>query len=801
MKPLSIIVFALFLLFQKQASAQDNFWVGLEQALDVRPYAGKNFRFSAAMKTDGSPALLALLSALVEKEGGQWGFFEHMGNRPVYSSLWNTYSIEGKIDSGALALKLGITCMGNGTCFYDAVQVQVETAAGVWQTLPLVNGTFNQQKTATKAPEGWTIAQPSPYYAFGGAAEDPFEGSGALSITGIGVEDDGSIAAMKTMAYVRQHYTKTEHSVPMRDGTKLFTAVYTPKNASEASRYPVMLHRTPYSVGPYGTDQYSFYVAPNETMLKEGYIFVHQDVRGRYMSEGVWTNMTPHINNKKSTTDVDESTDTWDTIDWLLKNISFHNGKVGQWGISYPGFYATAGSIDAHPALKAVSPQAPVADLFFDDFHHNGAFTQAYFWNLPLFGTYKNKPVKEQWFQYFERGTPDSYDFYRRNGTLKQLGEKYYRTNFLWNEMVAHPNYDTFWKSRRIVDHLTNLKPAYLIVGGWFDAEDLYGPLVTYKTIEKNNPSVYNTLVMGPFGHGDWAREKGAHKHHQLYFGDSISTFFQRTIEAPFFRHFLKGDADGRTGLPEAYLYNTGTKEWKQYERWPLKTTEKKNLFFHKGGKLSFSAPKDPSYSEYISNPDKPVPYTMDVQGSFNITPRNYMSEDQRFAASRPDVLVFETEPLTEDITLGGEVMAHLKVSSTGTDADWVVKLIDVYPGNEPNTPHTPKGVTLAGYQQMVRSEVMRSRYREGFEKAVPLTPGKVTAITFPLQDVLHTFKKGHRIMIQVQSSWYPLIDLNPQTFVPNIYKAEKKDFTKAVHRVHHSVTAPSYIAVEVVKD
>jgi uncharacterized protein len=526
-------------------------------------------------------------------------------------------------------------------------------------------------------------------------------------------------------------------------------------------------------------------------------------VRGRYMSEGVWTNMTPHIPDKKSNKDVDESSDTYDVIEWLLKSVQYHNGRVGQWGISYPGFYTSAGSIDAHPALKAVSPQAPIADFFWDDFHHNGVFTQGYFWNFPLFGTHPPKPMADDWWRFFDQPTPDGYDFYRRGGTLKALGDKYYKNNFLWNEVTEHPNYDAFWQSRRIVKHLRNVKPAYLVVGGWFDAEDLYGALTTYKEIEKNNPGAYNVITMGPFGHGDWSNERGHHKHHQLYWGDSIATFYQREIEAKFFHHFLKGSSDGKTGLPDAYMFNTGRKQYEQFTQWPPAAAVKKTLFFEAGEKLSFNMPSAGSansYSEYVSDPNKPVPYTMDVAGSFDITPRNYMSEDQRFAASRPDVLVFETDTLTEDITLGGEIMANLFVSTTGTDADWVVKLIDVYPGNEPNSPHTDKGVTLAGYQHMVRSEIMRSRFRNSFEKPEPMIPGKVTPINFRLQDVLHTFKKGHRIMVQVQSTWFPAFDRNPQKFVPNIYKADAKDFIKATHRVYHSVKQPSSLVVQVLE-
>lgn len=790
-----LIIFLFPLVFK--AAAQDN-WIGLQQTVDVKAYAGKPFRYTALAKTDGSGALLALVGAQVLKANGQGGYFNHGGDQPVASAGWTKRTLEGRLDSGAATLNIGVACMGNGTCSFDALQVEVQTAPGQWQRLMLANAGFETAKGVNSLPEGWTIAKPSPNFVVSVSGGDAYEGSRALTLIGAGTEDDGSIAFLKGSAYVRAHYTKQEFQIPMRDGVKLFAAVYTPKDATATKSYPIVMQRTPYSVGPYGKEVYPFYIGP-DPMVKEGYIFVHQDVRGRYKSEGVWTNMTPHIAHKKSGA-VDESTDTWDTIDWLLKNVQHHNGRVGQWGISYPGFYTSAGSIDAHPALKAVSPQAPVADFWFDDFHHNGAFTLGYFWNLPIFGSFKNKPSEQDWYTQFERGTQDSYDFYRRGGTLKQLGEKYYTDNFLWQQLVAHPNYDTFWQTRRIVDHLKNLKPAYLVVGGWFDAEDVYGALTTYKAIEKNNPAVTNSIVMGPFGHGDWARETGHHMHHQLYFGDSISTFFQRNIEARFFAHHLKNDSRGAPVLPEAYMFNTGTKAWQTFTAWPSEKVAKQRLYLGSDETLSFRPQKGTAFSEYVSDPKKPVPYTMDIAGSFQITPRNYMSEDQRFAARRPDVLVFETDTLTEDVTLGGEITVRLHVSTTGTDADWVVKLIDVYPGNEPNTPYTPKGVSLSGYQMLLRSEALRSRWRNSFEKGEPMVPGKVTPITFRLQDVLHTFKRGHRIMVQVQSSWFPLIDLNPQTFVPNIYKAEPGDFIKATQRVYHSAAAPSYLEVDVLK-
>ncbi|WP_247236328.1 CocE/NonD family hydrolase [Telluribacter sp. SYSU D00476] len=603
-------------------------------------------------------------------------------------------------------------------------------------------------------------------------------------------------------AYIRENYTKAEYSIPMRDGIKLFTIVYTPKDASAGTKYPFLMQRTCYSVAPYGPDKYPVRLGPSPHLMREKYIFVYQDVRGRYMSEGVWTNMTPHIPNKKGKNEVDEASDTYDTIEWLLKNVPNNNGRVGQWGISYPGFYTTASSLSEHPALKASSPQAPIADFFFDDFHHNGVFTQGYYLTFPVFGIQHPQPTAQDWFSdEFIQPKPDGYTFNLNMGPLKNFNQ-YYKDNFFWQETINHPNYDEFWQKRNILPHLKGVKHAYMTVGGWFDAEDLYGPLTTYKTIEKNNPNIYNTLVMGPFGHGRWSRETGHTLHNDIYFGDSVATFYQRNIEQVFFNHFLKGAGDGKTGLPEAYLFDTGTKQWKQYEKWPVAQAKKQRLYFQPGGRLGFNSPTSRnSFSSYISDPLKPVPYTEDFQQMTGFTPFNYMSEDQRFASTRTDVLVFQTDVLTEDLTLGGEIMAQLKISTTGSDADFFVKLIDVYPDTVQNHAYlTDKEVVLAGYQQMVRSEIMRARFRNSFSKPEPLKPEQITDINFRLQDVLHTFKKGHRIMVQVQSTAFPLFDRNPQKYVENIYKAEASDFTKATHRVYHQSDAASSLVVEVLE-
>jgi uncharacterized protein len=619
------------------------------------------------------------------------------------------------------------------------------------------------------------------------------------------------LLAQPNDTFVRDSYQKYEYKIPMRDGTKLHTAVYVPKDASATRPYPMLMQRTCYSVEPYGSDQYEQRIGPSSTLEKDKYIFVYQDVRGRWMSEGTWTNMTPNVpdanapvakakRGKSPATPAqygpDESSDTYDTIEWLLKNVPNNNGRVGQWGISYPGFYAAASLPDAHPALKAVSPQAPVSDFFFDDFHHNGAFIQAYLFTYPVFGVQHPAPTSQSWYDkdyvpafvnaYKQGVVPDGYVFQLGIGPLKNVQSRYYPDNFFWKETIEHPNYDAFWQQRSILPHLKAVRPAVMTVGGWFDAEDLYGPLNVYKTIEHNNPGTYNTLVMGPFGHGRWARETGHTLHSNIYFGDSLATFYQRNIEARFFQHFLKGAGDGKTDLPEAYLFDTGRKAWQQFEQWPAPTTKPVVFGLGTNGNLTRQPGSGTAFTEFVSDPAKPVPYTEDNTTMMAFTPFNYMSEDQRFASRRPDVITFQTEPLADDLTLGGEITARLRVSTTGTDADWVVKLIDVYPDDEKNHAYMPhKNITLAGYQQMVRSEVMRGRFRNSFSAPEPFVPGQATDVNFRLQDVLHTFKKGHRLMVQVQSTWFPLIDRNPQTFVPNIFQADEKDFTRQTHRVY----------------
>ena len=610
----------------------------------------------------------------------------------------------------------------------------------------------------------------------------------------------GPLLAQTTPAkstYAQAHYAKQEIYVAMRDGIKLFTAIYTPKDAGVGNKYPIMMQRTCYSVAPYGPSRYPERLGPSETMMKQGYIFVYQDVRGRWKSQGTWTNMTPVIDKKKGKKEVDEASDTYDTIDWLVKKVASNNGRVGQWGISYPGFYTAAGILSNHPALKASSPQAPVSDFFFDDFHHNGAFLESYIFTYPVFGVQKQDTTSKSWYdaQLIKPNTKDGYQFLLDLGALKNA-DKYYGSNFFWQETVNHPNYDEFWKSRALLAHYTaGVKPSVMTVGGWFDAEDLRGPLAIYKTIEKKSPGTYNTLVMGPFGHGRWSRETGHTMHSNVYFGDSIATFYQKNIEAKFFEHFLKGSGDKNSGLPEAYLYNTGKKQWETFAQWPAAAATHQKLYLSASGKLEQQPTATPGALSFVSDPLKPVPYTEDLTTTMGFTPYNYMSEDQRFAGRRPDVLVYQTDVLADNVTLGGEIMANLKVATTGTDADWVVKLIDVYPPDEANNAYMPnKNIMLSNYWQMVRSEAMPARFRNSFEKPEAMVANQKTDVNFHVQDVLHTFKKGHRIMVQVQSTWFPFIARNPQTFVLNPYKANDSDYVKATH----SVFGDSFLDVEV---
>ena len=615
----------------------------------------------------------------------------------------------------------------------------------------------------------------------------------ATSVSGIMAQ--GRFANKEDSLYIREHYTKSEIMVPVRDGVKLFTSIYTPKDISATKKYPIMLSRSPYSVAPYGADNYKTTLGPTMLFAKDGYIFVYQDVRGKFMSEGEFVAVRPHIPVKKSKTDVDESSDTYDTIEWLIKNLPNNNGNVGSYGISAPGFYATMTMIDAHPALKAASPQAPVTDWFMgDDRHHNGAFFfMGTFSFLSSFGVARPVPTTKGGGRFTEYNTPDAYQFYQGVGPVKNINEKYLKNeNAIWNEMMDHESYDEFWQSRTPVPHLKNIKPAVMTVGGWFDQEDLYGPLKTYAGIEKNNPKSPNTLIMGPWIHGGWVRSTGEFLGNIRFEGKN-SQFYQEKIEFPFFSHYLKGTPNPE--LPKAYIFDTGVSTWTKYDQWPPKGVEEKKLYLLPNGKLAFTpaaATTKETFDEYTSDPKKPVPFTSEIS---IIRGADFMYEDQRFAGRRPDVVVYESDILTEDVSIAGSVMATLVVSTTGTDADYVVKLIDVYPDNAPNNSPRP-GTQMGGFQLLVRGEVMRAKFRNSFSKPEAMVPNKKEKVKFDMQDAAHTFKKGHKIMVQVQSTWFPLVDVNPQKFV-NIYKAKAEDFQVAKHRIYTSGTGGSYISVQ----
>ena len=602
-----------------------------------------------------------------------------------------------------------------------------------------------------------------------------------------------AIALGQGSDYLAAHYTKREVNIPMRDGAQLFTAIYTPKDVSQ--KYPLLLFRTQSGVLPYGEDQFPATLGPSAHFGRAGYIFVYQDIRGRWMSDGNYVNLRPHIADKRGTHDVDESTDTYDTIDWLVKNVEHHNGKAGHYGTSYRGWLAACGMIDAHPALKAVSPQAPVGDTFVgDDWHHNGAlFLNHTFFYMPIKGKlraakYKVAPPRPDY------GTQDGYDFYLRLGSIANVDAKYFKGEVpYWTDITQHGTYDEFWKAVRLLPHLKNIKPAVLVVGGWYDAEDLYGTMATYHQIEDANPQTTNTLVIGPWIHGGWndAKVDGS-RLGPVSFAQPTAEFYREKLEFPFFEFHLKGR--GKFQPPEAWMFETGANRWHEHAVWPPRDTQPYSLYFHERGRLAAFAPDaaagESSYDEYTSDPAKPVPYV--DKTSFRLLPE-FIVADQRFAACRPDVLVYETEVLTENLTLVGPLTADLHVSTSGTDSDWIVKLIDVYPANATDPEVNPTGVRMSGYQQLVRAEVMRGKFRNSLERPEPFKPHEPTAVKFTLPDVYHTFLPGHKVMVQVQSTWFPLVDRNPQTFI-DIYHARESDFQKAVQRVYRSPSRASRV-------
>ncbi len=597
-------------------------------------------------------------------------------------------------------------------------------------------------------------------------------------------------AAETNSAWLAELYTKHEYRIPMRDGTRLFTRVYTPKDDSEA--WPILITRTPYALKPYGDDNYTSPGGSFHTLARDKFILVTQDVRGRYGSEGTYVHVRP-FNPQKGPRDFDESSDAFDSIDWLVKNVRNNSGKVGLFGISYPGFYTSMGMIDSHPALKAASPQAPIADWFMgDDLHHNGAFFLSQNFNFfYVFAQRVEDPLHDDTKPFGFRN-PDGYDFFLRMGPLANSESQLLRGRAPeWNEFLEHPNYDAYWQARNIRPHLKNVHCAVMTVGGWYDAEDLFGPLETYRATERMNPGITNTLVMGPWSHGAWSRSDGD-KLGDVSFHAKTAEYYREKIELPFFRHFLKGDTN--YNAPEAQVFETGTQEWRRFDAWPPKSVTPRNLYLRAGGTLGFAAPTESSeaFDAYVSDPAKPVPFTLEVTTDY---PRSYPLHDQRFAASRPDVLVYETEILEEDLTVAGPVATTLHVSTTGTDADWVVKLIDVYAADFPDPDPNPAHLKMGGYQQLVRGDVFRGRFRHDFAKPEAFKSGEMTQIEMSMPDILHTFRRGHRLMVQIQSSWFPLVDRNPQTFV-NIATAKAEDFRPATHRIYRQDAAASHLVL-----
>ncbi len=612
----------------------------------------------------------------------------------------------------------------------------------------------------------------------------------------------------------REHYTKYEYRVAARDGKKLFTVVYAPKDAGQGGKtYPMLMTRTPYSCGPYGVDNFAVRrLAPSEAFLKAGYIFVCQDVRGRFMSEGSWRTMTPHLDVKRTPQDVDESSDTHDTVQWLLDHVAGNNGKVGLWGISYPGFYAIASVIDSHPAIKAASPQAPIGDYYQrDDGYHGGALMLAH--NYGFYTGYRPQqtptvePRKWHSFDYRDR---DAYNYFLKLGNLDAIAASLAGPdgsqpahNPYFDELVQHDSFDDYWRSRRLPEHLKNIRAAVLTVGGWYDAEDLAGPLSIYRAVEKQNPGVPNRLVMGPWVHGGWMRGIGQQLG-AIGFDGKHSEWFQKQLLLPFFEQHLRGAADAK--IAEATVFETGTNVWRRYDAWPPRQAKVQSFYLQAGGKLGSSAPTAADAADrYVSDPNRPVPF---IAYTALGMPKDYMVGDQRFAATRPDVLVYETEPLEDDLTVAGPVGVELFVASTGTDADFVVKLIDVWPqdaGPEPAQPPRDKAVDVepptpafGGYQQLVRGDPLRARFRHGFDKPEALVPGQVEKLQFELPDLNHSFRRGHRLMIQVQSSWFPLIDRNPQRFV-RIRSARPEDFQVATQTVYRGGAQASRVQLMVV--
>lgn len=602
--------------------------------------------------------------------------------------------------------------------------------------------------------------------------------------------------------WVKENYIKKEYSITMRDGVKLFTAVYTPKSATE--KHPFLMVRTPYSCAPYGEGNFQnrLYTTHWKEYLKEGYIFVFQDVRGRWMSEGEFVDVRPFNPNKKKKTDIDEASDTYDAVDWLVKNIPNNNGNLGVFGISYPGFYSTMAALSGHPAVKAVSPQAPVTDWFMgDDFHHNGAFMLNDAFNFySSFGQPRPKPttIGPKEFKYY---TEEKYQFYLETGALKNFSELMGDSIKFWTDLMTHPNLDDWWKARDARVGFTNYTkqlPAIMVVGGLFDAEDCYGAWRLFDAI-KNYKNTY--LVMGPWYHGGWLKSDGSYLGN-VAFGFKTSMYYQQNLEIPFFNYYLKGKGD-ISSLAKTNVFYSGENLFHSNTTWPPIENKNKELYLLPGGKLNFEPKYDnhTDFTQYTSDPNKPVPY---IEGPMTSRTREYMTDDQRFASKRTDVVCFETDFLKNDLTIAGTVTANISVALSSTDADFIVKIIDVYPNDFSyknyddsiiNSMWKGKNYVMNGYQMLVRGEVMRGKYRNSFEKPEPFEPNKITTVKLCLPDIAHTFKKGHKLMIQIQSTWFPLVDRNPQQFI-DIYHSEDKDFIKSDIKIYHNLNNKSYLTL-----
>lgn len=602
----------------------------------------------------------------------------------------------------------------------------------------------------------------------------------------------GAISLGQQQAFdVKAHYVKREVAIPMRDGVKLFTIIYAPKDTSQ--RYPILMTRTAYGIAPYGPDAYRTVVGPNNEFAKEGYIFVYQDTRGKFKSEGEFIHHVPYV---KGSNGPNESTDTWDTIDWLVKNVPNTNGRVGQWGISWGGWEVSMGMIDAHPALKASSPQAPPQDQFLgDDYHSGGAYQLMYGFNWMSTNARARSGPSGAPVERFDYGTPDGYRFFLELGAAANA-QKYFADHVpTWNDHMAHGTYDDYWQARNVPKDLVNITHPVLIVATWFDAQDFYGPFRMYRALKEKNPSNKTTLVVGPWLHGGWARSDGDVLGN-INFGSKTAEYFRTRIELPFFNHYLKDKGDLR--LADAIVFETGANRWHEYDHWPPKSTQPRPIYLQADGRLSFNAPAGSSSSAhdaYESDPRKPVPYTAEITTTEGHV---FMVEDQRFVWNRPDVLVYETEPLTEDLTIAGPIDVTLNVSTTNTDGDWVVKVIDVYPGNAPDPKPNPRTVRMGGFQMLLAGDIQRAKFRRSLSHPEPMVPNQPTKLTFTLGDKYHTFLKGHRVMVQIQNSWFPMFDRNPQTFV-DIYHAKDSDYQKATHKVFRSATLPSFITLPII--